>query len=90
MAVGNAVVAQSDAQGAWPSLYAATMPDVRGDDYWGPSLFEVRGTPKRVGRSAAKTSCPRAFKPRHKSTKCFSPPPKFRAELICRIRTNQW
>jgi NAD(P)-dependent dehydrogenase (short-subunit alcohol dehydrogenase family) len=55
MRVGNLVVAQSDAQGAWPSLYAATMPDVRRGDYWGPALAEVRGAPKRVGRSAAAT-----------------------------------
>ncbi len=53
MKVANVVVAQSDAQGAWPSLYAATMPDVRPGDYWGPMLFEVRGAPKRVGRSSA-------------------------------------
>ena len=53
MKVGNAVVAQSDAAGAWPQLYAATMPDVRSGDYWGPSLAEVRGTPKLVGRSKA-------------------------------------
>lgn len=53
MKVANVVVAQSDAQGAWPSLYAATMPDVQPGDYWGPMLFEVRGAPKRVGRSTA-------------------------------------
>ena len=51
--VGNLLFAQSDARGAWPSLYAATMPDVRPGDYWGPSLAEVRGVPKRVGRSTA-------------------------------------
>ncbi len=53
MKVGNLVVAQSDAQGAWPSLYAATMPDVPPGSYWGPAFFEVRGAPKMVGRSAA-------------------------------------
>ena len=53
MRVGNAVLAQSDAQGALPSLYAATMPDVLPGDYWGPALAELRGSPKRVGRSAA-------------------------------------
>lgn len=55
MQVGNLLFAQSDAAGAWPSLYAATMPDVQRGDYWGPGLAEVRGTPKRVGRSAAAT-----------------------------------
>ena len=53
MKVGNAVIAQSDEAGALPSLYAATMPDVRRGDYWGPSLAELRGAPKRVGRSTA-------------------------------------
>ena len=53
MKVGNLLVAQSDAQGAWPSLYAATMPDVRAGDYFGPALLELRGAPRRVGRSPA-------------------------------------
>ncbi len=53
MKLGNLLLAQSDAAGALPQLYAATMPDVRGDDYWGPSLGELRGAPKRVGRSTA-------------------------------------
>ena len=51
--VGNALLAQSDSQGAWPSLYAATMPDVRGGDYWGPRLAELRGAPRRVTRTKA-------------------------------------
>ena len=46
-------LAQSDAQGALPTLYAATMPDVRPGDYWGPALLELRGAPKRVGRAPA-------------------------------------
>ncbi|HKY14511.1 MAG TPA: oxidoreductase, partial [Microthrixaceae bacterium] len=46
------LVGQSDVMGALPQLYAATMPDVEGDDYWGPDGFaEQRGHPKRVGRS---------------------------------------
>ena len=49
--VGNLVLAQSDADGALPSLYAATMPDVRRGDYWGPAFAELRGEPKRVGRA---------------------------------------
>lgn len=51
MRLGNVLLAQSAAHGAWPSLYAATMPDVRGDDYFGPGLLELRGSPRRVGRS---------------------------------------
>ncbi len=52
MKVSNLLFAQSDKQGAWPQLYAATMPDVQGDDYFGPrGLGETRGHPRRVGRS---------------------------------------
>jgi NAD(P)-dependent dehydrogenase (short-subunit alcohol dehydrogenase family) len=41
-------------RGALPTLYAATAPDVRGDDYFGPDGFlEQRGSPARVSRSAA-------------------------------------
>src|SRR5437764_611623 len=44
--------AHPDRMGALPQLYAATMPDVGPDDYWGPDGFmERRGWPKRVGRS---------------------------------------
>jgi hypothetical protein len=40
--------------GALPQLYAATMPDVGPDEFWGPDGFmEQRGGPKRVGRSSA-------------------------------------
>jgi NAD(P)-dependent dehydrogenase (short-subunit alcohol dehydrogenase family) len=52
--VGNVVLAQSDAAGALPQLYAATMPDVDSGLYYGPSgPFEMRGSPKLVGMSAA-------------------------------------
>ena len=55
-ALANLVVAQSDAQGALPQLYAATMPDVRGGEYWGPDgPGEVRGHPKRVGATRSAT-----------------------------------
>ena len=53
MKVGNATIAQSDAQGAWPSLYAAGSPDARSGAYYGPALLELRGHPKEVGRSKA-------------------------------------
>ena len=40
---------QSAEKGAWPGLYAATMPDVRGGDYWGPDgIAELAGAPKRA------------------------------------------
>ena len=42
------LVAQSAAAGAWPSLYAATYPDLRPGSFVGPSFFEYRGTPKAV------------------------------------------
>ena len=53
MRVGNATIAQSDAQGAWPSLYAAGAPQARSGAYYGPGLLELRGHPREVGRSAA-------------------------------------
>ena len=54
MALGNFLVAQSDAAGALPQLYAATMPDVSGGDYYGPDrFFEMRGHPKLAGSTAA-------------------------------------
>ena len=53
MAVANRVVAQSDARGALPTLYAATQ-DLPGGSYVGPDGFqETRGHPTLVGRSAA-------------------------------------
>lgn len=52
--VTDRVFGQSAAMGALPQLYAATMPDVAGDDYWGPGgLGEQRGYPEKVGRTAA-------------------------------------
>ena len=50
----NLVMAQSAESGARPQVYAATMPDVRGGEYFGPDGFqETRGAPKRVGRTDA-------------------------------------
>jgi NAD(P)-dependent dehydrogenase (short-subunit alcohol dehydrogenase family) len=47
--VGGAVmglVGQDAAHGALPGLYAATMPDVTGGQYWGPDgLREMKGAP---------------------------------------------
>ncbi len=52
MKIGNLVIGQSERKGAWPQLYAATMPDVSGDDYYGPGgPGELRGHPKKVGRT---------------------------------------
>lgn len=54
--VGNALFAQSAEDGALPTLYAATAPDVISAEYFGPGgPFEARGHPTRVGRSAAAT-----------------------------------
>lgn len=48
--LGNRLIAQSGEAGAWPEVYAATMPDVKGGDYWGPDgWFEIAGHPKRCG-----------------------------------------
>jgi NAD(P)-dependent dehydrogenase (short-subunit alcohol dehydrogenase family) len=40
------LVAQPAAAGAWPSLYAATQPDLRPGSYVGPAFFGYRGAPK--------------------------------------------
>lgn len=54
MATGNALVAQSDAQGALPQLYAATEGDVESGEYFGPDgRFELRGHPTRSRSSKA-------------------------------------
>ena len=54
MSLGNRLFAQSDEMGALPQLYAATAPDVRGGDYFGPDgIAEGRGHPKRVDSTAA-------------------------------------
>src|SRR5450432_3520571 len=46
MSMGNALLAQSAAAGALPTLYAATAPEVSGGDYIGPGgLFKMIGTP---------------------------------------------
>jgi NAD(P)-dependent dehydrogenase (short-subunit alcohol dehydrogenase family) len=50
----NRLIAQSDAAGALPQLYAATMPDVVPGEYFGPDrFFQLRGHPTRVGSSTA-------------------------------------
>ena len=54
MKVGNALFAQPADMGALPQLYAATAPDVRGGEYYGPDgIGQNRGYPKRVGSNAA-------------------------------------
>jgi NAD(P)-dependent dehydrogenase (short-subunit alcohol dehydrogenase family) len=51
---GTRLVGQSDVQGAEPSLYAATTPDLASGSYVGPDrLFETRGHPKLVSASGA-------------------------------------
>lgn len=53
-AVANKFVAQSAQKGAWPTLYAATAPDVRGGDYIGPGgPAELYGAPKKVRGNVA-------------------------------------
>jgi NAD(P)-dependent dehydrogenase (short-subunit alcohol dehydrogenase family) len=45
--IGNALIAQSAAAGALPSLYAATA-DVEGGACYGPRLLQYRGAPAKV------------------------------------------
>ena len=53
MKIGNKVFAQSDANGALPSLFAASQ-DLPGASYVGPDKFmETRGHPTLVGRTPA-------------------------------------
>ncbi|GAA2714875.1 MULTISPECIES: oxidoreductase [Streptomyces] len=47
----NRFLAQSAEAGALPSLYAATAPDVRPDDFFGPRLQLWRGAPVRSVRA---------------------------------------
>jgi len=43
----GAFASQSAADGAWPTLYAATSPGAVGGGYYGPShMLEMRGPPK--------------------------------------------
>jgi NAD(P)-dependent dehydrogenase (short-subunit alcohol dehydrogenase family) len=52
--LGNRLFAQSDAQGALPALYAATMPDVIGGEYFGPDgRSGLRGHPTRAQTTKA-------------------------------------
>ncbi|MGH3729120.1 MAG: oxidoreductase [Micromonosporaceae bacterium] len=54
MWLGNLVLAQDDEQGALPSLYAATAPDLPGGSYVGPDgWMELRGYPTVVKPSRA-------------------------------------
>ncbi|MCF6390184.1 oxidoreductase [Mycobacterium sp. MBM] len=55
MTVSDLFIGQDPAHGALPQLYAATMPDVRGGQYWGPDGFlEMAGRPTLV-RSSKKS-----------------------------------
>ena len=55
--VFEGTLAQPDAQGALPLLYAATMPDVVGGSFYGPDGFmRQRGYPERQTSSSRSTS----------------------------------
>jgi NAD(P)-dependent dehydrogenase (short-subunit alcohol dehydrogenase family) len=57
MRLFNTLVAMPPAQGALPTLRAATAPDVQGGDYYGPhGIKEMRGYPVRVGTTEAARS----------------------------------
>lgn len=54
LGLGNAILAQSAAMGALPTLYAATMPDVQAGNYYGPGgMGEMRGYPVKAQSSEA-------------------------------------
>ena len=49
MRIANTLFAQSAAKGALPMLYAATAPNIKGGEYFGPrGLFQIWGHPKRI------------------------------------------
>jgi NAD(P)-dependent dehydrogenase (short-subunit alcohol dehydrogenase family) len=55
MKFADRFIGQDPAKGALPQLYAATMPDVQGGQYWGPDGFlEMAGYPTLV-RSSKKS-----------------------------------
>ncbi len=50
----NPIFAQGQDKGAWPTLYAATAPEVGGGEYFGPGgWMEMGGHPKRVDSNDA-------------------------------------
>ncbi len=54
MQAGNALLAQPAGMGACPQLYAATMPDVQGGEFYGPGgLAGMRGYPVRARSNRA-------------------------------------
>lgn len=44
----HTLVSQSAAKGALPQLYAATAPDVKGGEFYGPRWMHIRGYPTRM------------------------------------------
>ncbi len=53
MNVGNSIMAQTAEMGALPTLYAATVSDVKGGEYFGPDGFmELKGHPRRCDSNA--------------------------------------
>ena len=57
MKLGNTLLAQSDAQGAWPQEFAATAPNVVSGSYYGPGGFmNARGNPVEVTPTKAAQS----------------------------------
>jgi NAD(P)-dependent dehydrogenase (short-subunit alcohol dehydrogenase family) len=56
-ATGNRLLAQSDAAGALPQLYASTLPGLSGGTYYGPDgIFEQKGWPEEVKSKRAARS----------------------------------
>lgn len=54
MQIGNGLLAQSAEMGAFPQIYACSMPDLQGSDYIGPDGWrQLRGHPKKVGSNRA-------------------------------------
>lgn len=53
MSMGNALMAQPQDRGALPQLYAATAPEVKSGEYFGPDGFmEMKGSPRKCDSNA--------------------------------------
>lgn len=46
--ITNRLLAQSQAKGALPQLYAATAPEAKGGTFYGPNFLRIRGYPTQV------------------------------------------
>ena len=56
MTAGSGLLGQPAAHGAWPMLYAATEPDVRGAEFFGPGWLGRLARATRPGSTAMRAA----------------------------------